>query len=57
MVVLSFKSDNNDPIRDSFNEYYMRFEEINNYNALIDNNLFFDQPVKKMEVHEKLIEM
>ena len=57
MVVLSFKSDNNDPIRDSFNEYYMRFEEINNYNALIDNNLFFDHPVKKMEVNEKLIEM
>ena len=30
--------------------------EINYFNALIDNKLFFDQPVNKQEAYEKLSE-
>ena len=58
LFVLSFKNDNNDPTRDSFDQYYMRLVEIKDFNALITNKLFFDQPVKnKQEAYEKLIEM
>ena len=32
-------------------------KKIKNFNALIDNKPFFDQPVKKQESYEKLIEM
>ena len=46
MFVLSFKNGDNDPARDSFKKYYMPLVEINDFNALIDNKLFFDQPVK-----------
>ena len=36
----------------------MSLVEIKDFNALIDNNPFFDQPVKnKQEAYEKLIEM
>ena len=36
----------------------MSLVEIKNFNALIDNKPFFDQPVKnKQEAYEKLIEM
>ena len=36
----------------------MLLVEINDFNALIDNKSFFDQPVKnKQEAYEKLIEM
>ena len=45
--VLSFKNGINDPTRNSFDEYYMALVEIKDFNALIDNNLFFDQPVKE----------
>ena len=45
-------------MRDSFDKYYMPFVEIKDFNALIDNKLFFDQPVKsKQEAYEKLIVM
>ena len=56
--VLSFKNGNNDPTRDSFEKYYMPLVEIKDFNALIDNKPFFDQPVKnKCKAYEKLIEM
>ena len=56
--VLSFKNGNNDPTRYSFDKYYMPLVEIKDFNALIDNKPFFDQPVKnKQEAYEKLIEM
>ena len=43
---------------DSFDKYYMPLIEIKDFNALIDNKPFFDQPVKnKQEGYEKLIEM
>ena len=45
LFVLSFKNGNDDPARDSFDEYYMPLVEIKDFNALIDNTPFFDQPV------------
>ena len=47
LFVLLFKNGNNDPTRDSFNKYCMPLVEIKDFNALIDNKAFFDQPVKK----------
>ena len=58
LFVLSFKNGNDDPSRDVFDKYYMPLVEIKDFNALIDNKPFFDQPVKnKQETYEKLIEM
>ena len=58
LLVLSFKNGNDDPTRNSFDKYYMPLVEIKDFNALIDNKPFFDQPVKnKQEAYEKLIEM
>ena len=58
MFVLSFKNDDNDPTRDSFNKYYMPLLELKDFNALIENKPFFDQSVKnKQEAYEKPIEM
>ena len=57
MFVLSFKNDHNDPTRYSFDEYYISVEEIKDFNVLIDNKLFFEQPVKnKQESSENLIQ-
>ena len=55
--VLSFKNGKDDPTTNSFDEYYMPLVEIKDFNALIDNKPFFDQPVKNKQVYEKLIEM
>ena len=56
MFLLSFKNGNNDTAGDSFEKYYTLLVEIKDFNALIDNKLFFDQPVKnKQEAYEKLI--
>ena len=58
LFILSFKNGDNDPTRDSFKKYYMSLVEIKDFNVLIDNKPFFDQPVKKkQEVYQKLIEM
>ena len=46
MFVLSFKNANVAPRRNSLDEYYMPLVEIKDFNALIDNKLFFDHPVK-----------
>ena len=46
LFLLSFKTGNNDPTRDSFDKYYMLLVEVKYFNALIDNKSFFDQPVK-----------
>ena len=44
--------------RDSFDKYYMPLVVIKNFNAIIDNKLFFDQPVKnQQEAYEKLVQM
>ena len=56
--MLSFKNGDDDPIRNSFDEYYMPLVEIKDFNALTDNKPFFDQSAKnKQEAYEKLIEM
>ena len=55
MFLFSSKNGNDDPIKNSFDEYYMPLIEIKDFSALIDNKPFFDQPVKnKQEAHEKL---
>ena len=56
MFVLSFKTRDNDPTRGSFDKYYMPLVETKNFNALINNKAFFDQPVKnKQEVYKTLL--
>ena len=58
MFVLSFKNGDDDVTRNSFDEYYMPLVEIKYFNALIDNEAFFDQLLKnKQKAYEKLIEM
>ena len=58
LFVLSFKNGDNDPTRDSFKKYSMSLVEMKDFNVLIDNKPFFDQPVKKkQEVYQKIIEM
>ena len=47
LFVLSFKNSNDNPTRDSFDKYYMPLVEIKNFNAIIDNKPFFNQPIKK----------
>ena len=47
VYVHSFEYCNADPTRDSFDEYYMPLVEIKDFNALVDNKPFLDQPVKK----------
>ena len=45
-------------LRETLDKYYMPLVEIKDFNALIDNKPFFDQPVKnKHEAYGKLIEM
>ena len=56
LLFLSFQNCNNDPARDSFDKYYLSLVDIKDFNALIDNKLFFDQPVKsEQDVYEKLV--
>ena len=58
LFVLSFKNGNDDSIRDSFDRYYIPLVKIKDFNALIDNKPFFEQPIKnKQEAYEKLVEM
>ena len=35
-------------MRDYFGKYYMPFAETKDFNALIDNKPFFDQPIKSI---------
>ena len=51
-----------DPTRNSFDKYYIPLVEIKDFNVFTDNELFFDQPVKKTrqiceKAYEKLIHM
>ena len=57
MFVLSFKNANDDPTRNTFDKYYIPLVQIKDFNALVDNKPFFDQPLKKKQkAHEKFIE-
>ena len=58
LLVLSFKNGDYHPNKNYFHEYYMPLVEIKDFNALIDNKPFLDQPVKnKQEAYEELIKM
>ena len=46
LFVLSFKISDDDLMRDSYEKYEMSLVEIKDINALTDNKLFLDQPVK-----------
>ena len=45
--VLSFKNGNDDPTRNYFDEIYMPLIKVKDFNALINNKPFFEQPIKK----------
>ena len=49
LLVFSFKNGNSNPMKDSFDKYYIPLVEIKDFNALIDNKPFFYQPVKNKE--------
>ena len=53
LFVLSFGNGDNNPMRDSFDKYYMPLVEIKGFNVLICNKQFFDQPVKKKKKRMK----
>ena len=64
MFVLSFKNNNKDPTGSSFDKHYMPLVEIKDFNAIIDNKTFLEQPQEAYEktrsiwkAYEKLIEM
>ena len=44
LFALSFKNSNKDPTRSSFDKYYMPLVEIKDFNAIIDNKTFLEQP-------------
>ena len=58
LFALSFKNRHNGPARDYFDKYYMTVAEIEDFNSLIDNKPFFDEPMKnKQEAYEILVEI
>ena len=58
LFVLSFKNGDDDPTRNYSDNYYMSSAEIKDFNGLINNKPYFDQPVKnKQEEYEKPIEI
>ena len=58
LFVLSFKFGRNVALRNAFNRHYLSFVEIKDFNVLIDNKPFFDQPIKnKQEAYVKFVEM
>ena len=44
--VLSLKNDDHDPIRNISDKYYMPLVKIKDFNALIDNKPFSNEPIK-----------
>ena len=58
LFLLSIKNGADDPTKNVFYNYYIPLVQIKDFNALIDNEPFFDQPVKrKQEMYENHIEM
>ena len=56
LFVPLFKKDNDDSTKNYFHKYYMTLVEIKEFNALVNNKLFFDDPVKNNEeALEKLV--
>ena len=54
MFVISFKKGNDDPTRNYLGIYSMGLVEIKDFNTLIDNKPFFDQPVYKKQTRSWL---
>ena len=46
LLVLSFKSGDNDPTRHSIDKYFISLADIKDFDTFIDNKPFFDQPIK-----------
>ena len=57
MFILFFKYCKNNLTRCSSDKLYMPLIEIKDFNALIHNKLFLDQPVKPQEANKKFIEI
>ena len=58
LFVHSFQAGENNPARKYFTKHYVTLIEMKDFNALIDNKPFFNQPAKdKQEAYEKLKEM
>ena len=58
LFVLSFPRNNNTDSRYSFSNYYVPKVKVNDFNVLIDENSFFDLPLKNdEEAYEKIIDM
>ena len=58
MYIHSFKNGNDNPTRNSFISHYIPLLEIKDFNALIDDKSFSDQPVKnKQQACEKIVEL
>ena len=58
LFVLLFKYGDNDPTRNTFDNYYMPLVKIQDINALINNKPFIDQIIKnKQEAYENFVEM
>ena len=56
-LVLSFKNSDNNLGRNYYDNHYTPLAKIKDFNLLIGNKMFFDQPVKNnQEAHEKLVE-
>ena len=56
LFVLSLKSLDSDLGIDSYDKYYLTLVEMKDFNVLIDQIPFFDQPIKsKQEAYEKLV--
>ena len=54
LFVVSFENGGNDPMRYSFDKYWIPLVAIKGFNVSIENKIFFDQPVKnKQETFEK----
>ena len=55
LFVLSFENEDN---RTSYYKYYVPSVEIKDYNVLIDDNAFFELPIKNIkETYEKIIQI
>ena len=55
LFVLPFKNGSHYANRNSFKKYYMSLVEIKDFNALVDNEPFFDESLKnKQEAYETL---
>ena len=54
LFVLSFENEDG---RTSFSKYYVASVEIKDFNVLIDETSFLDNPIKQKETYEQIIEM